>query len=602
MSDGLLRHSAVLMVGASALAMLAASPEVHARALNGGGSAGAVSAPNLASDAAAQAAQQAAAAVQQTRDSLARAARAVQDMQGIQAAARSAAAAQQTSLIAPVAVPNGVGAGGLLPNNPATWSGANAPTQGTDGAGQTQVNIRQTTQQAILNWTSFNVGARTTLTFDQQGNGNWVALNRVDASTGPSQILGNIKADGQVYVINQSGIIFGGNSQVNVGSLIASTADLSDTQFRTNGIYSTQTNNIYAPSFTAAGGKVVVEAGASIVTSAPASVTSGGGYVLLIGSEVSNAGGITTPKGQAILAAGDNFILRKGFGTDANQFSTTNGSEIVPVIQPRSSAGRVTNTGIVLSQQGDITLAGRGVTQDGVLLSTTSVNQRGTIHLLNAASDAGGSVTMTGKSLSWIVPELESKDAALNAQRDGLIAASGPNDRRDQSRVEIVTGGWSTSRTARSPWRKAVRSPSAPARASSPEPVRSSMSPACRAWCGRCRTTRCWSTSRAMNSGTRQSIATAAPWSTRMSGSTSAISLSCPRAPAAIPVNATTPKADCSKSAAISPTPPTPSANGRRSAAPSRWQRRKSSRSRAQSSTLPADRSAMTAVPSIRPG
>ncbi|WP_445489638.1 filamentous haemagglutinin family protein [Rhodopseudomonas sp. RCAM05734] len=441
MSDGLLRHSAVLMVGASALAMLAASPEVHARALNGGGSAGAVSAPNLASGAAAQAAQQAAAAVQQTRDSLARAARAVQDMQGIQAAARSAAAAQQTSLIAPVAVPNGVGAGGLLPNNLATWSGANAPTQGIDGAGQTQVNIRQTTQQAILNWTSFNVGARTTLTFDQQGNGNWVALNRVDASTGPSQILGSIKADGQVYVINQSGIIFGGNSQVNVGSLIASTADLSNTQFRNSGIYSTQTDNIYAPSFTAAGGKVVVEAGASIATSAPASVTSGGGYVLLIGSEVSNAGGITTPKGQAILAAGDNFILRKGFGTDANQFSTTNGSEIAPAIRPGSSAGRVTNTGIVLSQQGDITLAGRGVTQDGVLLSTTSVNQRGTIHLLNAASDAGGSVTMTGKSLSWIVPELESKDAALNAQRDGLIAASGPNDRRDQSRVEIVTGG-----------------------------------------------------------------------------------------------------------------------------------------------------------------
>ncbi|WP_210302435.1 filamentous haemagglutinin family protein [Rhodoblastus sphagnicola] len=440
-----------LLAGVSALSLMLAAP-AHARSLNGGGFA--VSAPNVASDAAAQGAQQAAGVAKQTQDSLARAARAVQDMQAMQAAARAAATGRQTSLTAPAAIPNGLAAGGLLPNPPAGWSGANAPTQGVDGAGRTQVNIRQTGQQAILNWTSFNVGARTTLTFDQQGNANWVALNRVNGATAPSQILGDIKADGHVYVINQSGVIFGGGSQINVGSLIASTADISDTQFRNTGIYSTQTGNSYTPSFTAAGGKVVVEAGASISTTAPTSVTSGGGYVLMIGSEVSNAGAIATPKGQTILAAGDNFILRKGYSTDANQFSTTNGSEIAPVIAAGSAAGRVTNTGIVLSQQGDITLAGRGVTQDGVLLSTTSVNQRGSIHLLNAASDAGGSVTMTGKSLSWIVPELESSDTALNAQRDALIAASGLNplaaqfdnlsrltDRRDQSRVEIVTGG-----------------------------------------------------------------------------------------------------------------------------------------------------------------
>lgn len=443
----------LMLASVSVVSVLLGPAGVDARPLNGGS--GAVSAPSLASDAAAMAAQQAAAAARQTQGSLARAARALQDMQAVQAAARAAAAAQQTSMTAPVAVPNGLGAGGLLPNMPAGWSGANAPTQNVDGAGQTQVNIRQTTQQAILNWQSFNVGARTTLTFDQQGNGSWVALNRVTGATAPSQILGNIKADGQVYVINQSGIIFGGNSQINVGSLIASTAGISDSQFRANGIYSTQTGNVYAPSFTVAGGKVVVEAGASISTAAPSSVTSGGGFVLMIGSQVENAGSISTPKGQTLLAAGDDFILRRGYGTDANQFSTTNGSEIAPVIRAGSSAGRVTNTGVVLSQRGDITLAGRTVTQDGILLATTSVNQRGTIHLLNAASDTAGSVTITGRSVSAITPELDSGDTALNAQRDALITASGLNqlalaqfdnlsaltDRRDQSRVEIVTGG-----------------------------------------------------------------------------------------------------------------------------------------------------------------
>ena len=99
--------------------------------------------------------------------------------------------------------------------------------------------------------------------------------------------------------------------------------------------------------------------------------------------------------------------------------------------------------------------AGRTVIQDGILLSTTTVNQRGTIHLLNAAGDTGGSVTLTGNSFSTILPELESTDTALNSQRDALIAASGLNpgatgqftnlsplvDRLDQSRIEIVTGG-----------------------------------------------------------------------------------------------------------------------------------------------------------------
>ncbi|OYU90483.1 MAG: filamentous hemagglutinin [Bradyrhizobiaceae bacterium PARB1] len=444
--------TAFLLAGTSFLALTANAPAALARALNGGS--GGSPAPAIASEAAAQAAQQAVAATRQTQESLARAARAMQDIQSVQTAARAAAAAAQMSATAPVVVPNGLGAGGLLPNAPQNWLNANAPTQSVDGNGQTQVGIRQTGAQAILNWTSFNVGARTTLTFDQQGRADWVALNRVDRTMGPSQILGNIKADGHVYVINQSGIIFGGNSQVNVGSLIASTAGITDSQFLNNGIYGVQTGTSFAPSFLAAGGKVVVEAGAAISTNAPVSATVGGGYVLMIGSQVENAGAITTPKGQTILAAGDDFVLRRGFGTDFNQLSTTRGSEIAPIIRNATSGG-VINTGQIFSPQGDITLAGRALTQDGVLVSTASVNQRGTIHLINSASDAVGSVTLTGRSFSAILPELDSKDTALNSQRDALIAASGRNplaidqfdnlskltDRRDQSRVEIVTGG-----------------------------------------------------------------------------------------------------------------------------------------------------------------
>jgi filamentous hemagglutinin family protein len=445
-----------LLAGTSLLALVLAMPVAHARPI---GSAGVMSAPNVATDAATAAAQQAAAAASQSSIALTRATQAIQAMQAVQAAARSAAQARQASITAPVNVPNGLAAGGLDPNMAAGWTGANAPTQ-TASDGQTTVGIQQTAAQAILNWTTFNIGAQTTLTFNQQGNASWVALNRVVGSTAPSQILGNINATGQVYVINQNGIIFGGNSQINVGSLIASTAGITDQQFLTNGIYSTQTGSTYNPSFTGAGGKIIVEQGALITTSAPTSVTSGGGFVLLMGTEVDNAGSITTPMGQSQLAAGDDFILRQGFGTTANQTSTTRGNEIAPVLHAGSSSGTVDNTGLVFSQQGDITLAGHAIIQDGILVSTTSVNQRGTIHLLNSASDATGSVTLTGNSTTLIMPELDSATTALDSQRDALIADSATQDtarstltlgqfnnlstladREDQSRVEIVTGG-----------------------------------------------------------------------------------------------------------------------------------------------------------------
>ena len=448
----------ILLTGTSVLALsLAASDGALARPF--GSFATSTSAPTIAGDAATAAAQQATAVATQSQNALARATKAIQALQAAQAAARSAAQAAGASQALPqVVVPNGLAPGGLQVAPGATagsplWQGAALPTQSASG-GQTSVTINQTAPQAILNWQTFNVGSQTTVNFNQQAS-TWTALNRVIGNLGPSQILGRINAPGQVLVINQNGIIFGGASQINVGSLIASTAGITDAQFLANGIYSAQSGNSYLPSFTGAGGKIIVESGALITTNAPASVTTGGGFVALLGTEVDNASAIITPKGQAMLAAGDDFILRPGYSTTANQYSTTAGNELAPVLHAGSTSGTVGNTGIIFAQQGDITLAGHAITQDGVLVSTTSVNQRGTIHLLNAANDATGSVTLTDNGISLILPELASADTALNSQRDGLIAASGVNtravgqfnnlstlvDRKDQSRVEIVTGG-----------------------------------------------------------------------------------------------------------------------------------------------------------------
>lgn len=147
--------------------------------------------------------------------------------------------------IRPSGVPNGLAPGGLVvaPGAVPTatnggsglWQGALLPQQ-TQSNGRTQVEIVQTDPKAILTWQKFNVGRETDLNFNQRAGGdkaaNWIALNRVlDPDAAPSRILGTIRADGQVYIINKNGIVFDGASQVNVQTLAASTLAISNAQF-----------------------------------------------------------------------------------------------------------------------------------------------------------------------------------------------------------------------------------------------------------------------------------------------------------------------------------------------------------------------------------
>jgi filamentous hemagglutinin len=382
-SLGLLHRSA-LLAGVSAVALFAAAPGANARAF--GNSGAIVAAPTIASDAAAVASQQAAAIAKQSQGSLTRATQAIQALQAAQAAARNAARGAVSSQTLPqVSVPNGLTPGGLQVAPGATagstlWQGADLPTQTIVG-GQVNVGVNQTAAKAILNWNTFNVGAQTSLTFNQQGNANWVALNRVIGNLGPSQILGNVKADGQIYIINQNGIIFGGASQVNVGSLIASTLGITDQQFLKGIInqqaYDIANQKIFDPAFAnAAGtptGDITVEPGAVIQTAPPRSVTTGGGSVYLFGNNVTNSGTIITPDGQAVLAAGSSVYLTQS--TDPN----VRGVEVNLL-----NGGTVTNTaqGYVSAPTGNISLVGLNVKQAGILSATTSVDEAGSISLI----------------------------------------------------------------------------------------------------------------------------------------------------------------------------------------------------------------------------
>jgi len=391
--------------------------------------------------------------LQQSIDNLGTAAQAIALQQRMQEQAR------QARREAGFVVADGLGKDGLkVDENPLTrgWINAREATQSQGADGRVQVSIEQTADQAILNWETFNIGGNTTLNFLQ--NADWAVLNRInDPAARPSQILGQLKANGTVFVANRNGVVFGNNSQVNVRNLVAAAARISDAQFRDNGLYSVDANT---SALTDAVGKIMVERGARITTHEPTSATRGGGYVLLAGHSVENAGQIETRRGQTQLAAGDSFVIRRGVGTAQNTASTTRGNEIAPRFVTDSTAGSVRNSGLIQAREGDVTLAGRTVEQAGAAVATTTLNQRGTVHLLSSSSDSKGSVTLATGSTTAVLIEDDGKSTALDSQRDALIRESAEQDklraasnsgtfdnlsrlqdRREQSRIEVVSGG-----------------------------------------------------------------------------------------------------------------------------------------------------------------
>lgn len=401
------------------------------------------------------------------RDTLARTTQTLTAMRAMQTAARNAAISGANHLgnnpnnpgIQLPTIPNGLATGGLqvapsVTTDPTKWTGANLPTQTVSGA-NTTVTIKQTTQQALLNWQTFNVGKETTVTFDQTAAGEnsaqWIAFNKITDPTGnPTQILGSIKADGQIYIINQNGIIFGGSSQVNARGLTVSSLPINtnlvsqgllnnpDAQFQFSGLAMPSGLNgteAFTPDSPISPdgkyGDVIVQSGA--VLESPTNAAKIGGRITLVGPNVVNQGTILTPDGQTILASG----LQVGFDGHASSDPSLRGLDVFvgAVADPVAGlyAGTTTQNGVIEAPRGSITIAGREINQNGGLVSTTSVSLNGRVDIqanynaisnratANARGDlflfkSSGSVSLGAGSLISILPEYDSKETTIGTE------------------------------------------------------------------------------------------------------------------------------------------------------------------------------------------
>ena len=113
------------------------------------------------------------------------------------------------------------------------------PTDGQVVAGSGSITqaghtttINQSSQNLAINWSDFSVAAHEAVRFNQP-NASSLVLNRVLGQS-ISQIRGAISANGQVFILNPNGVIFGAGAQVDVGGLVASTLSLSNDDFMAN--------------------------------------------------------------------------------------------------------------------------------------------------------------------------------------------------------------------------------------------------------------------------------------------------------------------------------------------------------------------------------
>ncbi|WP_233885688.1 YDG domain-containing protein [Paraburkholderia flagellata] len=277
----------------------------------------------------------------------------------------------------------------ILAVAPFVWVGvayaAGGPSGGqiVSGTGTIQqsgstTTIQQSSQTLQLNWHSFNVGAGQTVDFVQPGSSS-LAVNRILGST-PSAVMGNLNANGQVWLINPNGVLFGPSARVNVGGIVASTLDVDPGSLGSN-----------SRRFSGNGQGSVVNQGT--ITAAD------GGYVALLGNRVSNQGVISARLGTIALAGGSAATL------------TFDGSRLVHIQVDASTLDSLAENRQLLVADGGQVIMTAGA-KDALLAS--AVNNTGKVRAQTVEDHEGKIVLLGGM-------------AAGQVNVGGTLDASAPN-------------------------------------------------------------------------------------------------------------------------------------------------------------------------------
>mgnify|MGYP001551398294 FL=1 len=326
---------------------------------------------------------------------------------------------------------------------------AGGPTGGSVAAGSATITnptantttINQTSEKVIINWQNFSIPSDASVFFNQP-DAKAIALNRV-TGTGASAIDGALTANGNIWIINPNGILFGQGSSINVGSLIATTSDISDSDFM-NGQYN----------FTKAGNPNASVSNEGTIKAA------NGGSIVLAGPVVSNGGLIEADLGTVTLAGteaftvdfqGDNLIRF----TMAAPETSANPQQLAV-----SNSGKISANGghVVMTVRAAQSVASSVINNTGMVEANSVHNENGTIVLdagdgqanvsgtLDAsgkdAGQTGGSVSVTGNAVN--VADNTKIDASGSAGGGTIAIGGNPHGAGPMPNAQDTTVGKAT--------------------------------------------------------------------------------------------------------------------------------------------------------------
>ena len=273
--------------------------------------------------------------------------------------------------------------------------GAVVSGEGSIAKSGATTTINQSSQNLSLSWQSFNVGTQDVVNF-LQPSATAVAINRIHDTNG-SQILGQINANGQVYLINPNGILFGQGAQVNVGALVASTLDLSDASLDS-------TTRV----FSGTGAGSIINQG----TINAAGSGSGGGYVALLGNTVINQGTITAPQGTVALGAGSATTL------------TFEGSNLIGMQIDQGVLDSLAENNGLIRADGGVVMMSAGARNE---LLASVVNNTGVLEARTVESHEGVITLLAGMSTGTVQVGGTLDASATSGGNGGFIETSAAN-------------------------------------------------------------------------------------------------------------------------------------------------------------------------------
>ena len=242
-------------------------------------------------------------------------------------------------------------------------SSENLPQDGTIVSGTAlvakdanSITITQSSDKLVTNWQSFNIGQNYAVNFIQPSTDS-VALNRITGS-GASIISGSLNSNGQVFLINPEGIIFSKTAQVNVGGLVASTQDITNSNFLNNHfLFEGISQN-------------------SIINSGEISAKDKG-HIFLLAAKIVNEGLLNSNQGNINIRAGSKFYIDFG-----DQLKLQVENELLETL--------IENNGAIITADGNIYLTSQAASQ----IKSSVINNTGIIEAKSLTTDQNGDIIL----------------------------------------------------------------------------------------------------------------------------------------------------------------------------------------------------------------